>query len=288
LPPEHWAFNAEVGGAYPYDPDRARLLLEEAGWVDQDQDGVREAAQTLSGDYSCGRGMWTIPQGTPFEVTFHTTLGTSYRETIAVLFAEDMAELGIKLNVEMLTGPEWFGPEGPLVQRTFQIGEFAWVAEEILPSAWFAYGGQNIYNTPQDGPLAAETILAQTPALVTDAESFLFGRPSQLPAGYALAQGDSIPSAADSLTGGNFGGWCNTAATQAAFEADQALTREERLPFDHEFQRQFVQDVPVLPLFQRLQVEVYSPWLCGVGRGPNQVASWNVETWEFDVDGSCD
>jgi peptide/nickel transport system substrate-binding protein len=37
--PGYWA---GVEEAYPYDPDRARQLLEEAGWVDSDGDGVRE------------------------------------------------------------------------------------------------------------------------------------------------------------------------------------------------------------------------------------------------------
>jgi len=36
------AFNPEVKNLYSYDPDRARELLEEAGWVDTDGDGIRE------------------------------------------------------------------------------------------------------------------------------------------------------------------------------------------------------------------------------------------------------
>ncbi|MBW7883770.1 MAG: peptide ABC transporter substrate-binding protein [Caldilineaceae bacterium] len=41
LSPENWAYNEEVT-IYPYDPDRARQLLDEAGWVDNDGDGVRD------------------------------------------------------------------------------------------------------------------------------------------------------------------------------------------------------------------------------------------------------
>ncbi len=36
-----WAYNHDLQ-PYPYDPDAARQLLEEAGWVDSDGDGVRE------------------------------------------------------------------------------------------------------------------------------------------------------------------------------------------------------------------------------------------------------
>ncbi len=39
--PHTWAYTDRVK-KYPYDPDKARALLEKAGWVDQDGDGVRE------------------------------------------------------------------------------------------------------------------------------------------------------------------------------------------------------------------------------------------------------
>ncbi len=46
LMPENWAYNAAVPH-YPYDPDRARQLLDEAGWVDGNGDGVREKEGTI-------------------------------------------------------------------------------------------------------------------------------------------------------------------------------------------------------------------------------------------------
>jgi peptide/nickel transport system substrate-binding protein len=48
VPPFHWAYDPEVGAeAMPYDPDRARRLLEEAGWTDRDGDGIRENSDGL-------------------------------------------------------------------------------------------------------------------------------------------------------------------------------------------------------------------------------------------------
>lgn len=41
LTPENWAFNPEVR-QYAFQPDEARRLLDEAGWVDGNGDGVRE------------------------------------------------------------------------------------------------------------------------------------------------------------------------------------------------------------------------------------------------------
>jgi len=41
LMPENWAYNPEIQ-QYDYDPAQARLLLENAGWIDTDGDGFRE------------------------------------------------------------------------------------------------------------------------------------------------------------------------------------------------------------------------------------------------------
>jgi len=39
--PNSWAYNPDIP-KYPYDPEKAASLLEEAGWVDTNNDGVRE------------------------------------------------------------------------------------------------------------------------------------------------------------------------------------------------------------------------------------------------------
>lgn len=42
LAPTTWSYNEEAASLYRYDPERARQLLEEAGWVDNDGNGIRE------------------------------------------------------------------------------------------------------------------------------------------------------------------------------------------------------------------------------------------------------
>lgn len=42
ISPSTWAFNAEANELYRYDPEKAKALLEESGWVDTNGDGIRE------------------------------------------------------------------------------------------------------------------------------------------------------------------------------------------------------------------------------------------------------
>lgn len=58
---------AAVNTIYNYDPDMARSLLEEAGWVDEDGDGIREKdGQKLTMDVMYSEGTTTYPIQIPY------------------------------------------------------------------------------------------------------------------------------------------------------------------------------------------------------------------------------
>lgn len=84
LPPVHWAFDPALGDSLPYDPDQARGLLDDAGWVDRDEDGVREDAQ-----------------GNPLRIDliFNQNLE---RERVAEIIRVQLQDIGVELVPSMM------------------------------------------------------------------------------------------------------------------------------------------------------------------------------------------
>jgi len=77
---------------YPYDLERADALLVDAGWVDNDGDGVRECVDCT-----------TAAQGTVMEFTLMTNVGGTLREAVAETIRQDLAAIGIAVNVEAVS-----------------------------------------------------------------------------------------------------------------------------------------------------------------------------------------
>ena len=122
---------------WPYDVEQANALLDEAGFVDSDGDGIREDPAS----------------GTPFAVTLGTTTGNELRQQLTQIFKENMVECGIDVELYYLPSSEWFadGPEGVLFGRRFDLGEFAWLTG-VEPSCSL-YGSWNIPGPPEEADL---------------------------------------------------------------------------------------------------------------------------------------
>jgi peptide/nickel transport system substrate-binding protein len=110
---------------YEYDPEQAKALLDEAGWVDEDGDGVREK------------------DGEKLAFTVTVISGDQARRPIAEVAQQYFAEVGIELSIE--EAPVATILEG-LRNCTMDAGLFNWTYGELDPDPFnnlHSEGGNN-------------------------------------------------------------------------------------------------------------------------------------------------
>ena len=146
--PLDWV-HTDDGRKYPYDPARARALLEAAGWH-PGSDGIRrtEKGERLSLDLA-------------------TTSGNRTRELLEQIMQSQWREIGVEVHLRNQPARVLFGDT--LRKRAFDLALFGWVSapENVprselnsgeIPSAENAYRGQNNvgYRNPEMDKLMDE------------------------------------------------------------------------------------------------------------------------------------
>lgn len=197
---------------YPYDPEAARRLLDEAGLVDANGDGLREV------------------RGQPLVLNLVTTQNSPLRLAAARRISADLAAVGIGTSLQEVPTAGLYSADGPLFRRTFELALFAWIA----------------------GPD---------------------------PRGWERWSCAGVPNENNGWTGNNFSGWCFFEADRAIRIATTSLAREERATAYLRQQQLFTQELPVLPLFQRVDVTLVGPSLAGVTADPTAPITWNIADW---------
>jgi peptide/nickel transport system substrate-binding protein len=81
-----------------FNPEKARALLEEAGWTDEDGDGVREC-----------NGCPYAEAGKILKLKLQSTSGNALREQCEQVLIEMMADIGIEFYIENVPSAELFG-----------------------------------------------------------------------------------------------------------------------------------------------------------------------------------
>jgi len=99
------------------------------------------------------------------------------------------------------------------------------------------------------------------------------------PGGVALWGCKAVPSVKNNWRGSNFAGWCFLEADKAIRLANTSLDRAERQASYLRQQLLFTQELPVLPLFQRLSVTLSKPDLRGLEPDPLAPITWNLAKW---------
>lgn len=125
VPPVHWAYEPEGRHALPFDPQGARALLGQAGWIDRDGDGVRESER-----------------GERLSITLKYNRGSTQRQQIAEILQARLAEVGVEAVPTVLEantlGAQVFDPS----VRDFDGFIISWTQDFRLDESDFFHSGK--------------------------------------------------------------------------------------------------------------------------------------------------
>jgi len=146
LPLGHPALDTNLS-AINYDPEIGNSLLDQAGWLDEDENPStpRRAINAQKVAYN-----------TPLILNYQTT-STTQRRQVAAILEQSLANCGIGLNVEFISPNDLYapGPVGPLFGRQFDLAEYAlgvdgseppcgWFSTSSIPSEANSWSGTNV------------------------------------------------------------------------------------------------------------------------------------------------
>jgi peptide/nickel transport system substrate-binding protein len=127
--PTSWADNPDLP-LVPYDPEGAVALLNEAGWRDEDGDGILEAHGALYAE-----------DGTPLAFTLTTDAGSIVRETAGEIVTDQWSRIGVAVNFTPL---DFNVAVEQLVGQTFDASLLWWqLTYPFDPDFSFAFNPEN-------------------------------------------------------------------------------------------------------------------------------------------------
>jgi len=244
VPPEHPLFNPQVRH-YDFDVAAGSALLEQVGWVDEDNNPNTPRV---------ARGVANVLDGTPLQVTYVTS-DAPIRQQVTAILQQSLAECGIQAEVNHLASGTLFDccGEGTVFNRRFDLGEFAWTTGSEPPCDLF---------------LSANFLgWSGVPWI-------------------SIMDGQERIVAESGWGGQNIGGFVDQEFDQACNTALNSLKGQpEYIEAHHEAQYIFAEQLPIMPLFQRLSIGAARPDLCNFEVDPTGYQYWNIE--EFDYGEGC-
>ena len=139
-PPQHWAYDGDVE-RYPYDPQKARQLLDDAGYPMKN--GVR----------------------------FHLTMKTSTEEStrsLAAVFQQQLREVGIALDIRSFESATFLAD---VTKGAYQVHALRWIGGNQDPDMF-----ENVFATSSFAPKRANRTFYSNPRvdeLIKDGRSTL-------------------------------------------------------------------------------------------------------------------
>lgn len=92
-----FGFDKSMCDLYPYDPEKAAQVLEDAGWTDQNGDGVREA-----------NGVNGVADGTKLVIDHYYQADNALSQQMADYMKADLAKVGIDVELHGLSRSGYF------------------------------------------------------------------------------------------------------------------------------------------------------------------------------------
>jgi len=124
-PMTRWAYNENVSDI-PYDPEEAKNILKNEGWSDTDGDG------------------WLDKNGKIFEFALKTSVGNQVKSDVCVIAQEQLAKIGIKVNVEKV---EWTSLVKQLQSKDFDACVNGWSTSYYIdPTPIFHSSSTDLFN----------------------------------------------------------------------------------------------------------------------------------------------
>ena len=158
VPPFHWAHDPSLGKeAMSYDQDAARALLDAAGWVDRDGDGVRENAD-----------------GDRLSISIKYNDGNDIRQGIAEIMQVQLAEIGVEVAPTVVEWGTLLSQISDPTLRDFDGVVIGWVTEYKLDDSDLFHSRNFSGMFAQSGTLRPDidSLLDQLPLVIdrTDAK----------------------------------------------------------------------------------------------------------------------
>jgi peptide/nickel transport system substrate-binding protein len=168
-------YNNPALSPYPFDPAQAKSLLDAAGWIDSDGDGIRDK------------------DGVKLEISHATTIRED-RQDVQAVMQQDLADVGIKLDVNPVDDTLFFASyadNGPAARGEFDIQEWSdgplfpdpdiyyWLCDQIPTDAspvgdnWFYICDEQLdslikLQSTQVDPIARQATISQINQLFYD------------------------------------------------------------------------------------------------------------------------
>ena len=119
LPPKHPAYNEELITRYEYSPEKAKQLIEEAGWIKNEKSGFYEK------------------DGKPLQITFITSAGNKLREQMQAVISSNWKSIGIDVTTKNEQSTTLF---------TVTLKERKFTGPTAIMFAWVMGPDSNLYS----------------------------------------------------------------------------------------------------------------------------------------------